>query len=108
MPVLFGCPVVCLDGIPEIARPRCGAYSAPAPASPVRDADGLFQIEDEQLAVADPSVAGRVADRLYGPLGDIGADGDLDPDFRHEMHLILGAAINFLVAALPPRIRALR
>ena len=65
------------------------------------DAQRPIDRGDEDLAVADlPGFRSR-ADGLDDPVGFIGGDGDLDADFRQEIHGVFGAAIDLGMALLP-------
>ena len=65
------------------------------------DAHRLFDAGDENLAVADLAGPCRRGDDLHHLVGAVGADGDLDPQFRQEGHGVFGAAINLGMALLP-------
>src|SRR5206468_3558775 len=65
------------------------------------DTNGLFQVDDEDLAVADLARAGGVGDRLDGPLQLLVGHGDLDFQLGQEIHDVLGAAVELRVPVLP-------
>ena len=71
------------------------------PVSPV-DADGLFQVGDEDLAVADLAGVGRLGDRLHGGVEVGFLDGHFDLDLGQEVDHVLRTAIEFGMALLPP------
>ena len=57
------------------------------------DADRLFDVGHEDLAVADAPGLGRAADGVDRPLDQIVPDHDLDFHLGQEVHDIFGAAI---------------
>ena len=74
--------------------------SAAAPVSPVRmrmaDSSGRTKIFPSPIWPVWPLVL--MASTTLGAMARI--DGDIEPDFRHETHLVFGAAIELGVAAL--------
>src|SRR5690606_37688079 len=64
------------------------------------DPDRLFDVEDEDLPVADLSGARRGLDRLDGPLDELVGHGGLDLHFRQEIDDVFGAAVQLGVALL--------
>src|SRR3954469_5775409 len=56
------------------------------------DTDGLFEVDDENLAVADLAGACGGGDRLDGALELLVGDGDLDLQLGEEVHDVFGAA----------------
>src|SRR5690348_14535964 len=56
---------------------------------------GLFDIDDEDLAVADRAGFRGMLDRFDDAVRVIGGDDDLEPDLGHEVRLVLRAAIDF-------------
>src|SRR5262245_52818450 len=64
------------------------------------NAHGAVDAGDENLAVADLSGLGRVGDHLDDLVDLVVVDRDVDPDLGQEVHRVLGAAINLLVALL--------
>src|SRR5262245_4910738 len=75
---------------------RCGVGLAGA------DTHGAVDAEDEDLSIPDLTGLGCRGDGVDGLVDLVGRDRDLDLDLRQETHRILGAAINFRVALLPP------
>src|SRR3972149_4392672 len=65
------------------------------------DADDFFQIEDEDLAVADLSGIGGFLDRLDRPFEQLGLDRGVDPYLGQEIDHVLRAAVELGVALLP-------
>src|SRR5688572_30567730 len=64
------------------------------------DAQRMVDRRDKDLAVADlprPRARGDDLDRL---VGELGGDGDFDPQFGQKIHDIFGAAIDLGVALL--------
>src|SRR5205085_1360024 len=66
------------------------------------DTHRAFQIEDEDLAVADLAGLGGRSDGFDDFFDLIGSDCDLDLELRQEAHGIFGAAIDFGVPLLTP------
>src|SRR5947209_477098 len=64
------------------------------------DPHGAFDIDDEDLAVADRAGVCGLLDRLDDTIRIIGGDDHLDPDLGHEVGFIFGTAIDFGVALL--------
>ena len=64
------------------------------------DTYGLLELGDEYLAVADLAGACRVGDRFDDLLCNVVVDRELDLGLRQKVHDILGAAIQFRMAAL--------
>jgi len=64
------------------------------------DADEAIHRNDEDLAVADRTGFGRLDDGIDGGIGLVGADEEFDFEFGDEIDLVLGAAVDFGVAAL--------
>src|SRR5215213_1069671 len=58
------------------------------------DAEHLFDVQDEDLAVADGAGPGGLLDRLDDPRREAGRRDDLDLDLRHQAGRIFGAAID--------------
>ena len=69
--------------------------------SPVRMRTACSIGVTKNLAVADLPGLGGGADRLDDLSASVRRDGDLDTDFRQEIHRVFGAAIDFGVALLP-------
>src|SRR5690606_39040573 len=65
------------------------------------NADGLFEIEDEDLPVADLSGVGRLLDRFDDLLEQLLLDGDFDLDLGEEIDDVLCAPVQFGVSLLP-------
>src|SRR6185437_2511839 len=65
------------------------------------DADGLFDLGDENLAVADTPGLGGAADRVDRAVDEVVADHDLDLHLGQEIHDVFGAAIEFGMSLLP-------
>src|SRR5271163_68887 len=66
------------------------------------DSERLVDRGDENLAVADMSGLRGGAYGLHDVVGLLRRHGDLNTDFRQEVHGIFGAAINLRMALLPP------
>src|SRR3546814_725797 len=64
------------------------------------DAQGGFQVDDEDLAVADLAAARGLGDRLDHRLGLAVAHGDLDLGLGHVVDRVLGTAVDLGVAFL--------
>src|SRR3546814_848754 len=64
------------------------------------DADGLFQVDHEDLAVADLAGVGRLGDGLDDAIELIVGDGHVDLYLRQEIDDVFGTAIQFGVALL--------
>src|SRR5690606_25826485 len=64
------------------------------------DAHALFEVVDEDLAVADLAGARRGFERLDRALDQIVGDGHLDLHLRQEVDHVLGAAVQLGVALL--------
>src|SRR5258705_9397094 len=64
------------------------------------DPQGVIDRRYEDLAVADLSGACAGGDDLHRLVGEIGGDGDFDPQLRQKIHDIFGAAIDLGVAFL--------
>src|SRR5262249_46161502 len=69
---------------------------------PRTDPDGFFDVGDEYLAVADPARLGSPADRLDGFLDHLIGEHNLDFHLGEKIDHVLGAAIEFGMAFLPP------
>src|SRR4051812_21438910 len=69
---------------------------------PGADADGFLDIENENLAVADAARARSLLDGFDRSFNQILGNDDLDLHFGQEINDILGAAIKFGMALLPP------
>src|SRR6195256_1227683 len=67
------------------------------------DPDRLFDIGNENLAVADATCLGSAADRVDGFLHQIVADHDLDFDLGQEVDDVFRTAIEFGMALLPSK-----
>src|SRR5688500_3970893 len=65
------------------------------------DADDFFQIEHEDLAVADLAGVRRFLDRLDHLLEQLGLDRGFDLHLGQEVDHVLGAAVELGVALLP-------
>src|SRR5574343_1675209 len=65
------------------------------------DTNDLFEIEDEDLAVADLAGAGGLFDGLDDLIDMLGLDGGFDFHFGQEVDHILGAPIQFGMPFLP-------
>src|ERR1700681_3247810 len=72
------------------------------PRFPGSDREGLLDVGDEDLAVADAPGLGRPPDRVDRPLDQVIPDHDLDFDLGQKVHDVFRAAIEFGVAFLPP------
>src|SRR5204863_1894720 len=59
------------------------------------DPHRLFDVDDEDLAVADRSGLRGMLDRLDYAVGVISGDHHLDSDLRDQVRLVFGAAIDF-------------
>ena len=70
-------------------------------AIPGADSDGLLDVDDEDLAVADAAGAGGVLDRLDDILGETVLDHHFDLHLGQEVDHIFGAAIELGMALLP-------
>jgi hypothetical protein len=66
------------------------------------DADGVFDGEDEDFAVAHLSGGGEFDDGVDNGIGEVVGDNDLELDFRQRVDLVLGAAVDFGVTFLSP------
>src|SRR5690606_10940069 len=64
------------------------------------NANGLLDIGDENLAVADTPGLGCLADGFDGALDQLIRENDLDLHLGQEIHDIFGAAIKFRVPLL--------
>lgn len=62
--------------------------------------DNLTDIEDKNLSITDLAGVGDLANGADCLFGDLVGHGDLDFDFRHEVNLIFGAAVDFRMAPL--------
>jgi hypothetical protein len=67
------------------------------------DADHFFQIEHEDLAVADLAGVRRFLDRLDRLLEQLGLDRGFDLDLRQEVDDVLRAAVELGMAFLPAK-----
>src|SRR5262249_39672683 len=67
------------------------------------DADHFFQIEHEDLAVADLAGVGGLLDRVDDLLEHLGLYGGLDLDLRQEIDHIFRAAVELGMALLPAK-----
>src|ERR1700719_3664199 len=67
---------------------------------PGPDANGLFDVGYEDLAVADTPGLGRSPDRVDRPLDQFIRDHDLDLDLGEEVHNVFRATIELGVALL--------
>src|SRR4029079_2060600 len=72
------------------------------PAVAGADSDGLLDVGDENLAVADAAGARGILDRLDGIVGERILDHHLDVHLGQEVDDIFGAAIELGVAFLAP------
>ncbi len=63
-------------------------------------AQGLLDIEDENLAVADLAGLGGFGDGLDDLVGHRGGHHDFQLDLGHEVHRVFGAPIDFGVTGL--------
>src|SRR5436190_1756618 len=72
------------------------------------DPDGLFDIGNENLAVADATCLGSAADRVDGFLHQVVADHDLDFDLGQEVDDVFRTAIQLGMPLLPPEAFGLR
>src|SRR5512134_695351 len=66
------------------------------------DAHDLFELEHEDLAVADLAGVGRLLDRLDHLLEHLALDRGFDLDLRQKVDDVLGAAVELGMALLPP------
>src|SRR6202163_4362628 len=73
------------------------------PGFPGPDANGFFDIGDEDLAVADAPGLSRAPDRVDRALDQVISDHDLDFDLGQKVDDVLGTAIEFGVTLLPPK-----
>src|SRR5581483_4001431 len=64
------------------------------------DSHGVFEAEDENLAVADLAGLGRGGNRVDDLVDLIRSDGDFDLELRQEAHRVFSAAVYFRVALL--------
>src|SRR6478609_1207603 len=64
------------------------------------DTDDAIDLRDEDLAVADLAGLGGLHDRFDDLIDQVAAHSDFDAGFRHEIHDIFSAAIEFGVTAL--------
>src|SRR3954471_3447677 len=109
-------PVSSTVPLPEAGSASAGAGGEPLPR-PMRwsilrglqsvvpalagaDADDLVDRRHPHLAVTDLAGGGGLHDRVDDPGGVQLADDDLDPDLRHEVHLVLRAAVDLGVPPL--------
>src|SRR3569623_746771 len=67
---------------------------------PGANADGLLDVGDENLAVADAPGLGCAADGVDGFVHEVVADHNLDFDLRQEVHDVFRAPVQFGVALL--------
>ena len=81
------------------------SYNADPPASPVRMRMALSMVETNILPFADFSGLGGLLDHFQGLVEHIVVDDDLDLDLGHEIDLVLGATIDFLVTPAGGRSR---
>src|SRR5229473_2255438 len=72
------------------------------PGFPCSDPNGLLDVGNEDLAVADTPGLGRTPDCVDRPLDQVIPDHDLDLDLGQKVHDVFRAAIEFGVAFLPP------
>src|SRR5689334_14116094 len=66
------------------------------------DAHDLFELENEDLPVADLAGVGGFFDRLDHPVEQVAFDRGLDLDLGQEVDDVFGAAIELGVSFLPP------
>src|ERR1700730_10696661 len=64
------------------------------------DPQGVIDRRHEYLAVTDVAGARARGDDFNRLVGEIGCDGDFDPQLRQKIHDIFGAAIDFSMALL--------
>src|SRR3972149_5414409 len=64
-------------------------------------AHDLFQVENENLAIADLAGIGGFLDRLEHALEHVGVDRRFDLHLRQEVHHVFGAAVELGVPFLP-------
>ena len=83
-----------LDGGRPLELDGVGAFLAGA------DAHDPFDVDDPDLAVADLPGGRRAGDRVDDLVDPGVVDDDLDQHLRHEVDLVLGAAVGLGVAAL--------
>jgi hypothetical protein len=69
---------------------------------PGPDANGLFDVGYEDLAVADASGLGGAADRIDGPLNQFVGNNDLDLNLGQEVDDVFCAPVKLGMALLPP------
>src|SRR5215471_18593722 len=66
------------------------------------DADGFLDIEDENLSVADAAGSRSLLHGINAGFEPILRNDDLDLHLWQEIHDILGAAVEYGMALLPP------
>src|SRR3990167_10578652 len=66
------------------------------------DANSLFQIDHEDLAVTDLAGVGRLGYRLDNPIKILVVNGDINLHLRQEINHVFRAAIQLGVTLLPP------
>src|SRR6185295_4579406 len=71
------------------------------PALAGADADGFLDVEDEDLAVADPPGGGGLADRFDRALDQVVVEHDFELHLGQEVDDVFGAAIELGMALLP-------
>ena len=81
-----------VTGLNGIGAGLAGAY-----------ADGLAEVGDEDLAVADLAGPGRLDDCLDDLFRNGFVDGEFDLGFRQKINDVLGPAVELRVAALAAR-----
>src|SRR2546423_15530879 len=69
---------------------------------PRADADDVFDRQDEDLSVADPTGLGGALDRFDDLRDQLVADDDVELHLGQEVDDVLGAAVELGVALLPP------
>src|SRR6266705_801247 len=98
-------------GAPPSARVRALAARTSESIHPHlagADPHDLFGGHHPDLAVADRPGPGARHDRLDDVVDLLVVDRDLEPGLRDELHLVLGAAVDLGVAALPAEAADLR
>src|SRR3954451_3340255 len=86
----------------RVAGRRSGSDGV-QPGFPGPDADGLLDVGDENLAVADAAGLRRAADGVDRLLDQVVGDHDLDFDLGQEVHDIFRAPVKFGVPLLPAK-----
>src|ERR1700694_362912 len=86
--------------ITDAMRLKCGNLEGVTVGFAGPDPQGVIDRRHEYLAVADLAGARAGGDDVNRLVGEIGCDGDFDPQLRQKIHDIFGAAIDVGMALL--------